>query len=54
MSTMQGNPYTAAIYGALRYLAESGLWPYFIGFVLMVALGCWLVRHPGKEYQFWD
>ena len=54
MRTMQGNPYFAAIGGALHYLAESGYWPYFMGFVLMVVLGCWLVRHPGKEFKFWD
>jgi len=51
---MQGNPYTAATGGALRYLAESGLWPYFVAFVLMVVLGCWLALHGDKEFKFWD
>lgn len=51
---MQGNPYTASIVGALHYLADSGLWPYFVAFVLMVVLGCWLARRPEKEYRFWD
>ena len=51
---MQGNPYTASIVGALRYLAESGLWPYFVGFVLMVVLGCWLAPRDNSDVRFFD
>lgn len=51
---MQGNPYTASIVGALRYLAESGLWPYFTAFVLMVVLGCWLAPRGDDEVRFYN
>ena len=51
---MQDNPYIATLIGALRYLVESGLWPYSLAFVLMVALGCWLAPRDKHEVLFFD
>jgi hypothetical protein len=50
---MQDNPYLATMVGALRYLVESGLWPFFLAFVIMIATGCRLARRPEKEFRFW-
>jgi len=49
---MQDNPYIATMVGALRYLVESGLWPYFLVIVAMIALGCWSATRKEKEFRF--
>jgi hypothetical protein len=51
---MQDNPYIATVVGALRYLVESGLWPFFVGFVVLVIAGCWLAPRDRHEVQFFD
>ena len=51
---MQNSPFLASIFGALRYLADSGLWPYFAGFVLMIVIGCALAPRENKDVRFFD
>jgi hypothetical protein len=51
---MQNNPYIATVIGAGRYLVESGLWPFFVAFVAMIVLGCWLAPRDHNETHFVD
>lgn len=50
---MQDSPYIATMIGSLRYLVESGLWPYFLAIVGMIAYGCRLATRKEKEFRFW-
>jgi hypothetical protein len=61
MKTMQGNPYFAAIGGALHYLGKSGHWIYVLGVVLLVAVACALIPRgenkrswADKKFSMWD
>ena len=51
---MQDSPFIASIVGAFRYLADSGLWPYFSAFVLLIVIGCALAPKDDKKVQFFD
>lgn len=52
---MHDSPLIASIVGSLRYIAESGLWPYFTVFVLMIVAGCALApRDDKQQVRFFD
>ena len=51
---MQDNPYIATVIGTFRYMAESGTWPFFLAFALIVITGCWLAPRDKNEVQFFD
>jgi hypothetical protein len=51
---MQGNPYFAAMGGALHYLVESGHWIYVLGLVLLVGFACALIPRGEEKRSFID